>query len=630
MLDAIRKRTASFVVKLLMGILALSFALWGIGDIFTGGQDPAVAEVGDTSITVSQLQNEYARTLDYWQRATGGQIDAEQAKAFGIINQAVESLVARAMLRQEVAAIGIGAPDALVRDMITENDSFRSPAGIFDRTIYQAVLRQNRLTEDQYEAGVAEDFARGQLMDSLESGLVTPSIAVDTIRRFREEKRTAAVVQVTPEDAPEAPDPDGAAIASFFSENEDLFMAPEYRAVTLVSLRPADLLDEIEVPEDEVRQDYDYRIEAYTTPHQRDVDRLVFNNAELAESAFERLMGGDDFFAVGRDLAGQSDNDMTLGMLSREDLPDEATADMVFGLTVGQVGRPIETAFGWRIFRVNLDIAGGIQPYEEVAEEIRMELKIAAASDAVYDLSNRLEDERAGGATLTEAAAALGIDVQTIGPIDRRGLDAEGKASETLPAIPEFLEEAFKAGADLESNLLESVGNVFYVLRVDDVIPSQLKALDVVRDDAIAAWRQQWREEQAKAIAEDVSARIAAGETIYAVADSIGVLVEQTGTFTRDGGDLGAAFPPALIDAIFALDAGQATDAVGNGAGGYAVAVVGEVLPWAPSPDGDTEDELRAQLDQTVRDDIAVAYDGALRRKYGVSINQSLVDTLVQ
>jgi peptidyl-prolyl cis-trans isomerase D len=635
MLDAIRKRTASFVVKLLMGVLALSFALWGIGDMFTGGQDPAVAEVGGTKITASQLQAEYARTLDYWQRATGGQIDAEQARAFGIVNQALETLVTRALLRQEVEAIGIGAPDSRVREMITSNESFRSPAGIFDRTIYQAVLRQNRLTEDQYEIGIREDYARGQLMDSLASGLVTPKIAVDTIREFRGEERTAAIVMVTPDNAPDAPAPDDATIQAFYADNENLFMAPEYRTVTLVSLRPADLLDEIDVSDEDVRQDYDYRIDSYTTPHLRNVDRLVFDSAELAESAFERLMGGDDFLAVGRDLAGQGDADMRLGMVTREDFPDAATADAVFGLTVGQVGKPIETAFGWRIFRVTEDSPGGIQAFEDVAEEIRMERKISAASDAVFDLSNRLEDERAGGATLTEAASALGIDAQIIGPIDRFGLDREGTASETLPMIPEFIEEAFKAGTDIESNLLESVGNIFYVLRVDDVVPGQLKPLDTVRDDVIAAWQADWRDGQSKVMAEGIAERIGAGETIYAVAESVGILVDQTGTFTRDGGDQRAALPPALIDAIFTREAGKATGAIDTGGGRYAIAVVGEVLPWTPAsltPDsaGHIHDEIRDQLDQGTREDIAIAYDSALRKKYGVSINQSLVDNFIQ
>lgn len=611
-----------------MGILALSFALWGIGDIFTGPRDPAVAEVGDANITASELQREYTRTLEYWRQATGTQIDAEQARAFGVVDQALEGLVTRAMLRQEVNAIGIGAPDKLIREMITSNDAFRSPAGIFDRAIYQAVLRQNQMSEEQYEAGVREDFARNQLMDSLASGLTVPSIAVDTIRRYREEQRIATIVVVTPDDAPEPPAPDESAINTYYTENEHLFMAPEYRTVTLVSLRPGDLLDEIEVPDEEVRQEYDYRIESYTTPHMRDIDRLVFNDGELAGSAFERLMAGEDFYAVGRDLAGQNDSDIRLGMITRNDLPNEEIGDIIFNLGVGQVGKPIETAFGWRIFRVNGDVPGGVTPFEDAAGEIRLELKIEAASDAVFDLSNRFEDERASGATLTEGAAALGIDVQSIGPVDRNGLDIDGTASETLPAIPEFIEQAFQADLDFESNLLESVGNVFYVLRVDSVTETRLKSLADVRDDAISGWQQGWREEQAMAIAEDIVSQVASGNDIEAVAESVGVVANQTSAFARNDRELNSSIGRLLIEAIFALTPGQATEAVINGAGQYAVAVVDEILPWTLNIDNEADDGLRDQLDQGAREDIAVAYDGALRRKYGVSVNQSLVDSL--
>ena len=628
MLEALRKRTGSFVVKLLMGILALSFAFWGIGDMFTPSQNPVVAEVGNASITASQLQREFTRNLEYWRRVTGSPIDAEQARDFGVMDQALEALVTRAMLRQEVSAIGIGAPDNLVREMIVANDSFRDLAGNFDRAIYRSVLRQNQMSEEQFEAGIRDDFARTQLMDSLASGLVTPAIAIDTIRRYRGERRIATIALVTPNQAPEAPIPDESAINTFYNENEHRFMAPEYRTVTLVSLSPLDLLDEIEISDDVVLQDYEYRIDTYTTPHMRDVDRLVFGDDELAGAAFERLMAGADFYAVGRDLGGQGDTDMKLGMITRADLPSEDIADIVFGLGVGQVGQPIETGFGWRIFRVNGDVPGAVTSFEDAADEIRHELKIAAASDAVFDLKNRFEDERAAGASIGEAASALGIDVQSIGPLDRSGLDRAGTASEALPAIPEFIAETFNAVRDEETFILESVANVFYALRVDDVIEARLKPLGDVRDQAITAWQRQWREEQSKLMAEEISARVSAGESLDEVAESIGAEFIQTPAFARDGRDLDTSVGSALIEAIFNLGPGQVTQATATGAGLYAVAVVGQVLPWNAATDSVADANLRDQLDRGAREDVAVAFDSALRRKYDVSVNQPLIDSL--
>ena len=628
MLEALRKRTGSFVVKLLMSILALSFAFWGIGDMFTAPRDPTVAEVGDASITASQLQREFTRNLEYWRRVTGSPIDADQARDFGVLDQALEALVTRAMLRQEVSAIGIGAPDKLVADMIRANDSFRDLAGNFDRAIYRSVLRQNQMSEEQFETGIRDDFARSQLMDSLASGLVTPSIAIDTIQRFRGEKRTATIALVTPNQVPEAPTPDESAINTFYGENEHRFMAPEYRTVTLVSLRPLDLLDEIEIADDVVLEDYEYRIDTYTTPHMRDVDRLVFGDGELAGAAFERLMAGADFYAVGRDLGGQGDTDMKLGMITRADLPSEEIADVVFGLGVGQVGQPIETGFGWRIFRVNGDVPGAITPFEDAADEIRQELKIAAASDAVFDLKNRFEDERGAGASIGEAASALGIEVQIIGPLDRNGLDRAGTASEALPAIPEFIAETFNAVRDEETFILESVANVFYALRVDDVIEAKLRPLADVRDQAIAAWQGQWREGQSKLMAEEISSRVGAGESLDEVAESIGAEFIQTPAFARDGRDLGTSVGAVLIESIFSLEPGQVTQATATGAGPYVVAVVGEVLPWYADSDRAADANLRDQLDRGAREDIAVAYDSALRRKYGVSVNQPLIDSL--
>jgi len=628
MLDAMRKRTGSLVVKLFMGLLALSFAVWGIGDIFRGGQDPTVADVGGTSIRASDLQNEYNRALESLRQATGGQIDAEQARAFGIVDRALDGLITRTIVTREVSSLGLFTPDDIVATEITENPAFQDQHGHFNRLIYQSVLNQSRLGETEYEELVREQISQEQLIGSLSAGLTVPEAALDALRRYRDERRVAQVAIVTTDQVDDAPEPDEGAVAEYYAANEAEFMAPEYRRITLVTLKPADLLDEVDVDEARVRDEYDFRIDSYTVPHRRDVDRLVFDTEEEAAAAFERLLSGGDFFTVGAELAGQSESDIDLGMVVRGDLPSEEIAEAVFTLDVGRVSSPIETPFGWYLVRINEDFPGHITPFEEAADDIRGELQIEQASDAVYELSNRLEDERAGGATIEDAARALGIAVSMVGPVDLAGMTPEGVPAANLPPIQEFLSTAFESVANVETDLIETAGNISYVLRVDTVIAPELRPLAAVRDDVIAAWKQNWREEQSKELAEGMASRVAAGEDLATVASDAEVETVITDPFARDGRDLSVAAGPNLISAIFALAPGEATEAVISGSGRYAIAVLDQILPAEPDQTAGAVDDLRGQLQRSVQGDVEIAFSDALRRKYGVQVNQSLVDNL--
>ncbi len=628
MLDAMRKQTGSLIVKIFIGVLALSFAVWGIEDVFLGEQDPTVAEVGGTSIRASALQNEYGRALESLRAATGGQIDAEQARAFGIVNRALDGLITRTIVTREVRELGLFTPDAAVAEAIVSNPTFQDDAGTFNRLIYQSVLNQNRLGEIEYEELVREQLSQEQLILSMASGLSVPDAAVDALRRYREERRVATVAVVTPDDVEEAPTPDDAAITAFYEENEASFMAPEYRRITYITLKPADLLDEVEVDEALVREEYDFQLDSYTVPHRRDVDRLVFGTEDEAATAIERLMSGDDFYAVGLELAGQSESDIDLGVLVREDLPTEDVAEAIFALDVGRISAPIETPFGWYVVRINDDMPGRVTPFEEVADDIRGELKIVQASDAVYELGNRLEDERAGGATFVEAAGALGIAVTTIDAVSLAGLKPDGEPATDLPPIQEFLTTAFASEPDVETDLIETDGNITYALRVDGVTPPALRPLEDIREDVIAAWQRNWREDQAKALAESIANRVAEGEDLTTVASEDDIAVVNSEAFARDGRDLAVAAGPNFVEAVFALSPGEATEAIISGSGRYAIAVLDEIVPADAEQAEDMRNQIRLQMQRGVRNDVEAAFGDALRRKYGVKINQSLIDNL--
>lgn len=349
----------------------------------------------------------------------------------------------------------------------------------------------------------------------------------------------------------------------------------------------------------------------------------MFDDAAAAADAFDRLMAGEDFFAVGTAVTGASEEDMKLGTVEREDLLEEV-AEVAFAQAVGVIGKPFETPFGWYIVRVKEDFPGGTKPFAEVAETLRLELKIERASEATYELSKRFEDARAGGARLAEAGAALGIDAHAIGPVDARGLAPDGTVVEALPTVADFLERAFESLVGVESELFEAPGNIFYAFRVDEVTAAALRPLEAVRERAVEAWREERKRALAGEIADALAKRAKAGGLAAAAAER-GLEIQRTEGFTRDGRGLELSLAPAVVEAIFALEPGAVTGALANGAGRYAVAELAEMIA---ADESEQADELAARLRASYQTDLLVKYDESLRRKYGVRVYPQRVEAL--
>ena len=250
MLQAIRSRAGSYVVKVLFALLILTFGIWGIGDIFrTRGTDTVVATVGDQSIRAEELQTALRRALEQLSARFGSAIDLQQAKQLGLVDQTLAQLIDRSLIDQEAARLKLDVSDDLIRNVITDNPSFRGSDGRFDRSLFSAVLAANNLTEDQYVALLRRDIPRNDLLHAGTAGATAPQPVVDLLYRYRNEKRTADIVALPTAGAPDVGQPSEDELKAFYEKHPDLFRAPEYRGFTLVSLDPSDIAKDIEIPE---------------------------------------------------------------------------------------------------------------------------------------------------------------------------------------------------------------------------------------------------------------------------------------------------------------------------------------------------------------------------------------------
>src|SRR6476619_1060123 len=245
MLRGIRKASANWlgraVMAVVLGLIAVSFAIWGIGDIFRGFGRSTVAKIGSTEITVDQFRQIYNDRLQQLSRELGRPISPDQARALQLDQQLVGQLVAEAALDQRARQLRLNVSDAEVARQIMNDPTFKGLNGQFDRARFEQIIRNAGFTEQRFTAEQKRLTMRREVADTVTAELLPPKTMADAQNRYDNEQRAIDYVVLDSAKAGEIPAPAPEAIAKYYDEHKSEFRAPEYRTVALLSVLPADL-----------------------------------------------------------------------------------------------------------------------------------------------------------------------------------------------------------------------------------------------------------------------------------------------------------------------------------------------------------------------------------------------------
>lgn len=621
MLSAMRKTANSTFAKIfIFGILIISFGAWGIADYVGGGATvgTTAAYVGDEEISIQELSRAYNNSL---RQANLGQIEPETAQALGLANRALDGLVSQSLIAQEARNLGLAAPDTAVVRAIQSNPNFRGATGQFDRAIYQGFLQFSGLTERAYVAAVRQEIARRQLLESMVSGAGTPTVLSKRLYAWRNETRSASYMTVPVDESIDVGEPSDSDLTAFFEENQEAFRRPELRSVSFIHLSPAVVQASIDVSEQEIVDSYEARLPEFTTPERRSLTQMLLPDEETAKAARERIAAGDHFDDVAADTGADL---VDLGILSREQVPDPALQQAAFSVGEGETSAATEGVFGWFLVQVSDIQEGSQQSLDEVRDTIRNDIAATKATEAVYALSTDLDDLLGGGASLEEAAKELNLNVQKMDAVSQSGRDASGAALE-LPDPQNFLSILYDTDSGLDSLLIETAENGYFVLRTDSVTESEIPPLADVRSAVVDAWATEQRFDRTKPVAEAAKAMLEEGRTLESIAEAEGYDVASTGLLTREGA--GNAPLPALIRTE--LFEGKVGDVLmDRSVNGYTIAVL-DVVNEVNMTDADTADAVNALGDDLSRgfgNDLLAQFRSALEGEYDVTVKQDVVD----
>lgn len=624
MLQVLRNSVASIFAKILFGLLVLSFAIWGMGDIFTGGffGSDTVAEVGKEKISATRLENEYRRELN---RLRSMNIDPERARQLGVMDRLLQSMVSRATFDAEVGELGFTASDRTVAESIRTNPAFQNELNQFDRVRFEQLLQANGISQTAYEEDLRRDIARTQVIDSIAGNTRIPKPVADMIYGWREEKRIAAVTNVPVDQTAKVPEPSAEELAAYHKEQTAEFTAPERRAVQFVHLSPTGLANSIDVPEEKLKELFAERRNDFITQETRKVLQLVVADQAEAKAAAQRIEAGEAFAEVAKNVSGQSAEGIDLGEIARTDLPEDL-ATKVFALEPGKVSQPVQGPFGWHIFKVEKVNASKEPSFEEVRDRLKAEVAGERAIEEIYQKANRLEDAIGAGSSLQEAASGLGLELHKVPAVDRQGRDAEGKPIGNLPGPP-FLETIFSQPVGEPGTMIETRAGGFFIARVEAVMPSEIQPLDKVRDAVVEAWKRARRVDLAEKQAEIIKAALVSGTPIADVPESPSKSLERTQPFTRENGAAQTGLPFQIVDDLFKFDKlGNATTAFAGDR--FVVAQLAQIVPADSHQDGEGYRSMAMNLNSSLTSDLLIQFNRALQAEHDVTINERLLGKL--
>jgi peptidyl-prolyl cis-trans isomerase D len=623
MLRGMRKASSNWLGKIIMatvmGVLIISFGVWGIADIFRGFGQSTLAKVGRTEISAEQFRQTYTDRLQQVGRQVGRPLSSEQARALGFDRQVLQQTIAETTLDEEARRLGLGQSNEETLKTIFEDPNFKGVNGAFDPARFQGMIRQLGFSEQRFIAEQRRISLRRQIAGSIAGGIEPPKVQMEVLARFQNEQRSIEYVKLGAAQAGTIDPPSPEALAAYFEDRKTLFRAPEYRKISFVAVTPEEIGKWEDVSDEDAKKAFELRRDKLGTPERREIQQIVFPNAEEAAVARSRIASGTSIEDIAKER-GLAPSDVNLGLIAKSVIGDPAIADAAFSLPPGEVSQPEQGRFGFALVKVGKIEPGAEPSYESYAPQIKHDIASERARSKLGELRDKMEDERGGGSSVVEAAQKLGLNAVTIDAVDRSGRMPNGQPAANIPQGLDVVSQAFNSDVGVDNDPISYRGGYVWY-DIVGITPTHERSLDEVKDQVEARWRADQVSSRLRDKATEMVQKLEQGGKLVDEAAQAGLTVETAAGFKRD------ASLPGLNAGVVAAAFRTAKDAAGQtpdtGANGWIVFRLTDITVPPVDLASDNMKKLQDNVQRSQVDELLAQYITKLESDIGTSINET-------
>ena len=626
MMTAFRAFNKSWGAKVVFGLVALSFIVWGASTrgAFNVHLSDAVIKAGSREVGSGDFKLKFQQQLKGFQQQTGQAVNIQDAVQQGVVQQFVQDMAGEEAVQEAIRRTGVKPSDQLVVDQLRKIPAFFNPVtGTFEEQTYEGLLAQNKLTPVQFQDQLKDQLAIQHFVSGMTAGLRVPATYAVLFGTVDQQSRSADYFLLDPRTQPPPAKPTDAQLNQFIKGHVDQLRQPETRQITLVRISAQQIGTTLKPNEADVLKVFNVEKARLSVPERRSFVQILVKDPGQAAAVAARLNKGEDATAVAKAFGTKP---ISYADIPQDKVDDPAVGKAVFALNSGHVSAPVHGQFGYSVAKLASITPAKPASLEEARPQIEKEINDRAAKDAAYEQSEKYADAHAKGQNMDAAVKASGAKAFPIPvPINAQGRLPNGQP---LPSINEkMLKDAFSLPRGGETDITDLGQGEYYAVRVDKVSTAHVPALEEIRAPLTQAYMTNQVIETLRAKADALTQRVKKGEAIGAVAASAGAKVQHLDLTRAAAEQQGQALGQAMLARLFNAKTG---DAFQTQAPNYGFAVV-KVLAIKPAAAADVAEEsqtLRTQLsDQMGRNEFGEMFYAAARAEVKPKVDLALAYT---
>jgi len=502
MLGAIRKKTKGWVAYLIIGLITVPFALFGIQQYLGGSSNSAIAIVDGENISLTTYYQELNTQQRNLQQQLGSSYSAEIDNA--LRQTLIDTLINEKLLENFTNSMKLVTLDEEVRSLIQSNPVFQVD-GIFSEDRYIQLLRLNNFTPLGYELEQSKSMSLDQIKRNLNNSAFLSTVQIEQLNNLSAQQRDVSFIALNTAKYKDQVVVDRDQVFEYFDNNKSNFIEGRKVQVDFVELSLDNIEQQID-PDNEILQKlYIENEELYTNPEQRRAQHILLEEESNASAILKEIKQGADFSELARihskDIT-TSEEGGDLGLFERELMVPEFDK-AVFDMNVGDISDVVKTDYGYHIIKLNEIKPSTLQSFEEVEEQLLALHKKNVNQKELYDLREELSN-LAYEETIDVVSDQLDLELQTSDFFSEYSTEYDEVFVSTA-----FSDIVFENGEN--SDVIELSKDRFIVMSLANQQPERQKVLDEVEDQIVDILRNTGAKQLIDELAQTISSSLTSG-----------------------------------------------------------------------------------------------------------------------